>query len=81
MNRIRSKSMYRWLMMRLSFLLRRVEKKTTTMHSYLSARPPSHRSETTIGSNTSSLPDIVKPRGPLKEEERIDVNHLQDSSH
>lgn len=36
------------------------------LSSHLSAKPPSHRFETTIGSKTSSLPEIVKPNGPLQ---------------
>ena len=39
------------------------------LDAYLSAKPPSQRSETTMGSNTSSLPEIVKPSGPLGERE------------
>jgi hypothetical protein len=38
------------------------------IETHLSAKPPSHRSETTIGSNISSLPEIVKPNGPLEDE-------------
>jgi hypothetical protein len=41
----------------------RIQEKSPT---YLSANPPSHKSDTTIGSNISSLPEIVRPSGPLK---------------